>query len=670
VNRAADAAQDRARALLPPLLLAVAGLVGPKLPGLAGEIGAYLWLGVLPGLGLAGWAGASLGAAERLTLGLAIAPLVSAMLGAWLAGHGVPVAAGARAIGMAGAIAAILAGLRRLPPGEAPSRVFVRAPIIAAALIGLPALLSPWTHVRSDTWVHASLVWEILERGVPPQDPRFAGLLLNYVWIYNFFIAQLVSLGGGNLFTFMVLFNLVNFAVFLRIAWHIGARVWRQPAAGDGALALAALGFNAGAWLLFPVRLARAFIGHDRGWVPFLRELSDLRIGTVDVLFSLSAPFAYMASMLDKFMLGTALSYAWLMFALFLWAIARWVEDGAKDALLWAGLAAAGMLFIHGVVGLSVIPVMLAILALAWVLARRQAWLPSRASLAALALAIMAGVALAAPYTIAIARGWAPDKSGLRHHYFGFGYMMPWTLLTSCGITLWLAWKPARAVFRERRPAGAIFALFAAAMAAYSLVIVLPSLNHNKFPFQCFLPLAVLGGVAALPALRAFLARRGAVTGGIVLAALFLVPPALTIGSYITDPGGRTSPRLHRPPGVPELDAWILSATPRTAVFVDSGLQDLLAVEARRRLYLGSPKGPELAGFPLDQVEERRAVIADLYGAGAALDRDVASLRKLGTPVYVLYRPDAVSPPPATRPDVFEPVYDRAGYVVYRVKLP
>jgi len=90
VNRAADAAQDRARALLPPLLLAVAGLVGPKLPGLAGEIGAYLWLGVLPGLGLAGWAGASLGAAERLTLGLAIAPLVSAMLGAWLAGHGVP----------------------------------------------------------------------------------------------------------------------------------------------------------------------------------------------------------------------------------------------------------------------------------------------------------------------------------------------------------------------------------------------------------------------------------------------------------------------------------------------------------------------------------------------------------------------------------------------------
>jgi hypothetical protein len=246
---------------------------------------------------------------------------------------------------------------------------------------------------------------------------------------------------------------------------------------------------------------------------------------------------------------------------------------------------------------------------------------------------------------------------------------MPWTLLTSCGIALWLAWKPALAAFREQRRAAAMLALFAAAMISYSLVVRLPSLNENKFPFQCFLPIAVLGGVAFLPAVRAFVARRG-VVGGIALAAVFLVPPALTLASWVTDPGGRSSPRLHRPPGVPELDAWILKATPRDAVFVDSGLQDLLAVEARRRLYLGSPKGPELAGFPLDQVEERHAVVADLYGAGAALERDVASLGKLGAPVYVLYRPDAVSPPPATRPDLFEPAYDHGGYVVYRVKLP
>jgi hypothetical protein len=246
---------------------------------------------------------------------------------------------------------------------------------------------------------------------------------------------------------------------------------------------------------------------------------------------------------------------------------------------------------------------------------------------------------------------------------------MPWTLLTSCGVALWLARRPAAAAFRERRPAAALLALFAAAMIAYSLVVRLPSRNENKFPFQCFLPIAVLGGAAFLPAIRALVARRGRVIGGVVIAALFLVPPALTLGSYIMDPGGRVSPRLHRPPGVPELDAWILAETARDAVFVDDGFRDLLAVEARRRLYLGSSSGPELAGFPRDEIAERRAVVADLYGPGTELDPDVVSLRKLGAPIYVLYRPGAPRPA-AGRPDLFELAYDRDGYVVYRVRVP
>ncbi|HVQ24158.1 MAG TPA: hypothetical protein VMV01_03230, partial [Planctomycetota bacterium] len=204
----------------------------------------------------------------------------------------------------------------------------------------------------------------------------------------------------------------------------------------------------------------------------------------------------------------------------------------------------------------------------------------------------------------------------------------------------------------------------------YSLIVRLPSRNENKFPFQCFLPLAVLGGAAFLPAVRGLIARRGRLASGLAFALVFLVPPALTLGSYITDPGGRASPRLHRAPGVPELDEWIITATPKDAVFVDAGFQDLLAVEARRRVYIGSSSGPELAGFPRDQIAERRAVVDDLYGAGADLDRDAASLRKLGAPVYVLYRPDAGSRPAATRPDLFEQAYEAQGYVVYRVRVP
>ena len=70
-----------------------------------------------------------------------------------------------------------------------------------------------------------------------------------------------------------------------------------------------------------------------------------------------------------------------------------------------------------------------------------------------------------------------------------------------------------------------------------------------------------------------------------------------------------------------------------------------------------------------DELVERHAVLADLYGPGADLDRDAASLRKLGVPAYVLYRPGAQAPA-AVRPDLFEPAYDGDGYVVYRVRVP
>jgi hypothetical protein len=651
--------------------MGAAGLIGPRLPGLAGEIGTYLWLGALPGLAVSALAGGALGGAERWTLGLAISPLVSATLGALLASQGVPLLAGARWIGGLGAAAAVIAAWLPRPRGEEPSRTLRWWPVAAAVLIALPAILNPWIRVRSDTWVHAALVWEVAERGVPPQDPRFAGLTLNYVWIFNCFIAQLVALGNGSPFTFMTLFNVVNLAVLLRLVWHVGAVVWRGTEAADGALRLAAVGFNAGAWLLWPLRLIRALGGYERGWAEIQRQLGAFHLGTVDAVFTLAAPFALMASMLDKFLLGTALSYSWVLYALFLWALARWAEERAADALLWAAVAAAGMLFVHGVVGMSVLPAALGTLALAAVLGRRLEWLPRVGRNAAFGAAIAFGIGLAAPYTWAISRGWVAAKSGLHHSYFGFGVVMPWTLLTSCGVALWLARRPAVSAFRERRPAAALIALFAAAMITFSLVIRLPSGNENKFPFQCFLPIAVLGGAAFLPAARALRERRGAVLGGLVLAALFVVPPAVTLGSYILDPGRDGYPELSSGPGERALHAWIRTNTARDAVFVDEGFRDILAVEARRRLYLGSPWGPELAGFPRDQLIERRTVIADLYGPGAALERDAQALRTIGAPVYVLYRPLAPAPSPASRrPDLFGLAYDHDGYLVYRVTAP
>jgi len=117
-------------------------------------------------------------------------------------------------------------------------------------------------------------------------------------------------------------------------------------------------------------------------------------------------------------------------------------------------------------------------------------------------------------------------------------------------------------------------------------------------------------------------------------------------------------------------------STDARAVFVDAGFRDLIMVRARRRLYYGSTFGPEHAGFPLAQVNQRRAVMADLYGPGRDLGADARALAALGAPAFVVFRPederdDAVRPTPwrnlEAHPEWFHPAYERDGFRVYAV---
>jgi hypothetical protein len=209
-------------------------------------------------------------------------------------------------------------------------------------------------------------------------------------------------------------------------------------------------------------------------------------------------------------------------------------------------------------------------------------------------------------------------------------------------------------------------------MAVFSGVVHLPLDNESKFVFQVFFPLALIGGAAFLPETRAFLARRGPVVGGLVLALVFLLAPALTLVGYTLDPERRTRPELNPAPGEEALYAWIRRDTPPDAVFVDHQGRDLIMVKGRRRLWVGTISGPDKAGFPAAEMAARRAVEADLYGALATPSDDAAALAGLGRPAYVLYR---AADFPGARPWAalegaprFERAYDRDGFTVYRVR--
>ncbi len=666
-------------------VLGVAGLV---LPGPAGDVAAFVWLGVLPGLALARLLLPGGATTTRWTLGVVLAPLAATAAGWALLSAGQPLAVAARLVAIGSLLLFASGEARALSPrtrseDDAPQDAHAWAwALAAAAFVALPVLLNEYLRVRSDSWVHAGLAWEIAERGIPPQDPRFAGLRLNYVWFYNLFLAMLGTLRpGSSLFTHIAVANVCWMAAQVWLGWHLAWALWRDRAAARAALPLLLLGLNAGVVLLWPLWLLRALVGDVRGVAEMQRILASAQWDRTEVLHQLCAPYAWMVNSWDKFTLGTALGYAYLLLLVTLWAAARWLGD-ARDAgetgrppawrwLLVAAVAAAGMMLFHSVVGLSVIAVGIGASVLLALLAWRAPALGPPSRPLVLAAALLAGLAATWNYFHSIMSGWDQGRSGVQLHYLQLDWRMPWTLVTACGVTFVAAWPGARRALAEHRVAALFVVCWTAGMTAFASVVHLPGSNESKFVWQVFAPLALLGG-AGLPALMTRMRRRLGTPLAATLGALAFVYPAVMFQyGYLSDRSGATGPELLRAPGERELYAWVRDHTPVDAVFTDHHSRDVLLVEGRRRLLAGTNSGPEKAAFPREELIRRRATMADLYGAGQDLAGDAACLDALHAPAYVLYRaPDFAGTAPWTALDAdslrFERVYAAGGYRVYR----
>jgi len=667
------------RSLTLALLLCGAGLVGFGLPGLLGQLGIYVTLGVLPGMALALLVARDESPAARWTIGITLSPLVSATAGALLVRLDVPIPVAARAIGIAGGVIWVALELLRRPGGPATAGSGV-PPLIRGLALGLAAALAiplftnPVVRMHSDGWLHAALVWEILLRGFPLQDPRFAGLAFGYMWFYQLYIALLTSLRGDDPFLFMAILNVVNGALFVRLAYRLGLALWKRPEAAAGAALLTTLAFNALAWVLGPFGLIRTQFGSVRGWDEVHRLLQSARFLDNRVFYTLSAPYAHPVSFLDKFLLGTPLNMGWVMMMLYLAAMLEWVGGAGPSRLVWGACAAAGMLLFHTVVGFSVVPISIAALALTALWSRRGPTRPPIGRLLAFGAATLFGAVATVPYLQSITRGWHSSPQGVHIPLFHVGTVMAWTLATSCVVGLWFAWRAWRV-----RPSGlavevALLGLYTAGMALMSVIIHLRSDNESKLAFQVFVPLATFGGAAFIPELRAWLARwpRWRAVG--LVALLFVHVPLLWFGFTMF---GRVEPvsRFERHAWEPALYAWIRDSTDVGAVFVDSGGRDVIMVEGRRRLFFGDIEGPEQVGYPPVRAPGRRAALADLYGSAAQPDSDARVLAAAGRPVYILYAPgtlesDSLRRQIESRGDRFRLVYDRGDCRVFHVEPP
>ncbi len=646
-----------------------------------GALALYPALGVLPGMAAAGILFRSAPLRSRAVVGLALAPLVASSLGWLLVTQGQAPAAAARAIALGSGLAWLVTELfaardpRLAAREERWERRAIALALGTAVLVAIPPLVNVLDRVRSDSWIHAGIVWDVLDLGFPPQDPRFAGLTLNYVWFYNWFIGLLCSFHRQDPFTFMAIFNVVDAFVFVGVLFALGRALWGSASAAFGAAVLALGGLAAGAWLLAPLVALKGLTGQVRGLDAVLAEFQAPHVGTWRILYEMTAPFAHMVNVFDKFTLGTALNYAWLMMLLMLLALVRWLAGGARAWLVVVALAALGQLLFHGVVGLSAIPVTFGALALMLALPAVGLPAPPRwrvlVAMAALAVGALAGL----PYTRAISAGWSAGASGVHHAFLSPQPRMLWTLLTACLVVALLAWHPLRLLARAHRT-GSFLAAWTLGMLAFGAIVNLPEDNESKFAFQVHFGLALFAGGALGPWITSVARRRGRAVAALGFAALFAAGPLLTLHAMAAAPTVGYPSEIEAGPAERVAYAWLGRHTPREAIVVDADFRDAIMVLAPRRLYCGTPMGPTRAAFPAAQVAERHAVITDLYGDRAELSRARVSLCRLGAPIYVVYRanralpglPPAIHPLPSSLGEGFDLVYDHAGVRIFGLR--
>jgi hypothetical protein len=419
------------------------------------------------------------GGAIALLLGAGVsmrAATVAALAGFALVAAG---AAWGRRRGGARAVAA--------PPPDA--RVAWVTAAVVTGLVALFPLLSEWWRIDSDAWSHFAITRAVVERGAHPLDPFFAGIPLQYPWIYHALMASVTTSTGASAFALMPLWSAIALASLLLCAGPIAARLHGRTQVWG--LVLLLFGLNAAFPVFAPLLLAKAMAGVVRGWPEIARTFTLVPFGlprVTTILTSLGGQDYF----LNKFMVPTPFALGLAAYTAFSACLLRWLDNGDRRELwLAAGaMLAAGLM--HPVVALGVGGATLSLAALSII--TPTAIGISRDAAAALAGAVVAGLVPVVLYTSGILGG-----EGSSHREIPID-ISQWKLLglySTLALGLLLSGSPVLALLRAAGPRRA-WAIWIGLHLVIATVIRIPGPSSfftvDKFAYFVWIPLALTAG--------------------------------------------------------------------------------------------------------------------------------------------------------------------------------
>ena len=501
---------------------------------------------------------------------------------------------------------------------------------------------------------HTSIVYQILNGNIPPNNPLLGGEILLYPWATHLLVAAMSYILRVSPPTAFALVNLC-------------------------ALLLSAI-------LVFKIS---RFFSSDRTANVFAVFLSIFGITfTRKNLISLIASPAPRNGILvfEKFGNVNSTHLGVLFFALFLYSLLHIFSENPHDKRYYATLviSVVGAGFFYPFHWLGVLVCCFSCCLILFLLHKRNIL----SKIVAVFACALGGTLLVLPYIYLISLGKSEElsltlASSLHVLKSGFTY-----LLTVLPISIIIFWKRKILLNSLRTKTNSTLILITAITTTALMYIFIsgPLGVEYKYAMLSYFSLGILGSVC----LRDIYYSNRVIC--FLLIASFLLPfssymfskvEARTLDyTYIVEDGIYLR---HRNPGEDELYRWISTQTNRNAIFVDSNLPTV-ALFGRRQVYYGQPyehnwssrthlgwyQPFKFLGYSLEMTEARKKVVDEIYlKSNAEISEDVFSeLNNINSTrdMYIIAR-DAVANKKLVNDERFNKIFENNSTTVYKLFL-
>lgn len=533
--------------------------------------------------------------------------------------------------------------------------------------------------IHSDSWYHASVINEIINRGIPPKEPWLADFPIRYMWIYHLLIAAFKQLSGVSVFWAMSCFNLLNAFCFpYLISRYISSFTDKRRTLISVPL-FAIAGLGAVSWIFFPTVLLKLLHGEVRGADEMQRILSGVVIDGSRVIHTLTPFGTWMVNFYDKFITITAFSYSLNLFILAL--IVALNRDFLKNHgirfLVTLYFILLGTVIFHTVTGMTTILAFAGAGTLIAMFGGR--FLEGGGSCRKGSCIFIAAASLAAitiiPYMLSLGIGAGQGQGSMLTERLHFSIKGILTMV----LPLLVLYRPARKTFRrliEERDheAVTIFSLVAV-LVPMAVLVDLPASNESKLIFPLFI---IIGPLVFIEVTRSIVDSSGIrrILILLLVCALFLFPLVLTARGYILQ---RPSDDIQiRRSNITDKDKelfeWIRANAPENSVFIEDNIYHLLPVYAGRRNFYSTQDVIRILDYSGEKMKDYGLIQSSLFGEGELEDSTIMKIRDMDEQVYIVIWSEDLDDKPwleerfSENSGDLERVFDNERAVIYRIR--